>query len=54
VASGWKALSASDPVIAATAERHGATAVHHDGDCDKITGVTGRPTRRVVPPGTAD
>ncbi|MER6953072.1 PIN domain nuclease [Streptomyces sp. NPDC000618] len=50
----WKALSVSDLVIAATAERHGATVLHYDGDYDMIAGVTGQPTRWVVPPGTAD
>ncbi|MDX3245671.1 PIN domain nuclease [Streptomyces sp. ME18-1-4] len=47
----WKALSVSDLVIAATAERHGATVLHYDGDYDMIAGVTGQPTRWVVPPG---
>ncbi|MFI1027492.1 PIN domain nuclease [Streptomyces sp. NPDC020951] len=50
----WKTLSVSDLVIAATAERHGATVLHYDGDYDMIAGVTGQPTRWVVPPGTAD
>ncbi|MEV1064329.1 PIN domain nuclease [Streptomyces sp. NPDC050263] len=49
-----KALSVADLVIAATAERNGATVLHYDGDYDMIAGVTGQPTRWVVPPGTAD
>ncbi|MFI1052336.1 PIN domain nuclease [Streptomyces griseoruber] len=53
-AGNWKALSVSDLVIAATAERSGATVLHYDGDYDMIAGVTGQPTRWVVPAGTAD
>ncbi|MDH6112773.1 putative nucleic acid-binding protein [Kitasatospora sp. MAP12-15] len=50
----WRALSVADLVIAAVAERHGATVLHYDGDYDMIAKVTGQPTRWVVPPGTAD
>ncbi|MFF7991224.1 PIN domain nuclease [Kitasatospora xanthocidica] len=50
----WRALSVADLVIAATAERHGATVLHYDGDYDMIAAVTGQPTEWVVPPGTAD
>ncbi|MEH0445677.1 MULTISPECIES: PIN domain nuclease [unclassified Streptomyces] len=50
----WRALSVSDLVIAATAERSGATVLHYDGDYDMIANVTGQPTRWVVPAGTAD
>ncbi|MEH0557227.1 PIN domain nuclease [Streptomyces sp. B21-101] len=50
----WRALSVSDLVIAATAERSGATVLHYDGDYDTIANVTGQPTRWVVPAGTAD
>jgi hypothetical protein len=53
-AGNWKALSASDLVIAATAERSGATVLHYDGDYDMIASVTGQPMRWVVPAGTAD
>ncbi|KAK1178965.1 PIN domain nuclease [Streptomyces sp. NBS 14/10] len=53
-AGNWKALSVSDLVIAATAERHGAIVLHYDGDYDMIAAVTGQPTRWVVPSGTAD
>ncbi|MFF1274052.1 PIN domain nuclease [Streptomyces marokkonensis] len=50
----WKALSVSDLIIAATAERHGAVVLHYDGDFDMIASVTGQPTAWVVPAGTAD
>jgi hypothetical protein len=50
----WRALSVPDLVIAAVAERHGATVLHYDGDYDMITEATGQPTAWVVPPGTAD
>ncbi|MFI8180652.1 PIN domain nuclease [Actinacidiphila glaucinigra] len=50
----WKALSLADLTIGATAERHGVTVLHYDGDFDLIAGVTGQPVRWVVPPGTAD
>jgi predicted nucleic acid-binding protein len=53
-AGNWRALSVSDLVIAATAERSGATVLHYDGDYDMIASVTGQPTRWVVPAGTAD
>ncbi|WP_030595668.1 PIN domain nuclease [Streptomyces fulvoviolaceus] len=50
----WKALSVSDLIIAATAERHGAVVLHYDGDYDMIASVTSQPTAWVAPPGTAD
>ncbi|TDU03413.1 hypothetical protein EDD99_1837 [Streptomyces sp. 846.5] len=50
----WRALSMADLIIAATAQRHGATVLHYDGDFDTIAAVTGQPTQWVVPPGTAD
>ncbi|MBA4866785.1 PIN domain nuclease [Streptomyces sp. PSKA54] len=50
----WKALSVADLIIAATAERHGVTVLHYDGDYDMIAEVTGQPTAWVVPAGTAD
>lgn len=43
-----------DLVIAATAERHGATVLHYDADFDVIAEVTGQPVQWVVPRGTAD
>lgn len=50
----WKALSVSDLIIAATAERHGAVVLHYDGDFDMIASVTGQPTAWAAPAGTAD
>ncbi|MFH9546941.1 PIN domain nuclease [Streptomyces sp. NPDC017435] len=50
----WRALSVADLLIAATAERSGATVLHYDADYDMIANVTGQPTRWVVPAGTAD
>ncbi|MFF4320334.1 PIN domain nuclease [Streptomyces sp. NPDC001568] len=50
----WRALSVADLIIAATAELHGATVLHYDGDFDMIAAVTGQPMRWVVPAGTAD
>lgn len=49
-----RALSMADLLIAATAERHGVTVLHYDGDYDMITSITGQPTTWVVPAGTAD
>lgn len=49
-----RALSMADLLIAATAERHGATVLHYDGDYDMITAITGQSTTWVVPAGTAD
>lgn len=48
----WRALSVADLVIAATAERSGATVLHYDADYDMIAAVTGQPMRWVVPRGT--
>ncbi|MFD9127540.1 PIN domain nuclease [Kitasatospora sp. NPDC059571] len=53
-AGNWRAVSMADLVIAATAERHGATVLHYDGDFDMIAAVTAQPMRWVVPPGSAD
>ncbi|MFD9592752.1 PIN domain nuclease [Kitasatospora sp. NPDC059973] len=53
-AGNWRALPVADLVLAATAERHGATVLHYHGDYDMIAAVTGQSTRWVVPPGTAD
>ncbi|WP_436801387.1 hypothetical protein [Streptomyces griseorubiginosus] len=49
-----EALSVSDLIIAATAERHGAVVLHYDGDYDMIASVTGQATAWVTPAGTAD
>ncbi|MEU8525074.1 MULTISPECIES: PIN domain nuclease [Streptomyces] len=49
-----RSLSMADLLIAATAERHGATVLHYDDDYDAIASITGQATRWVVGPGTAD
>ncbi|MBV7670736.1 PIN domain nuclease [Streptomyces halstedii] len=49
-----RALSMADVLIAATAERHGATVLHYDGDFDMIASVSGVRAEWVVKPGTAD
>ncbi|MFF2815823.1 PIN domain nuclease [Kitasatospora cineracea] len=49
-----RALSMADLLIAATAERHGVSVLHYDGDYDMIAAITGQSTRWVVPAGTAD
>lgn len=49
-----RALSMADLLVAATAERHGATVLHYDGDFDMIAAITGQPTAWVVPAGTVD
>jgi predicted nucleic acid-binding protein len=36
-----------DVIIAATAERHGATVLHVDSDYDRVATVTGQPVRRL-------
>jgi predicted nucleic acid-binding protein len=41
-----------DLIIAATAERHGATVLHYDADYDRIAAVTGQPTEWVAPRGS--
>jgi predicted nucleic acid-binding protein len=41
-----------DLIIAATAERHGATVLHSDADHDRIAAVTGQPTEWVAPKGS--
>ena len=49
---GQHRLPLPDLMIAATAERHGATVLHYDRDFDLIAAVTGQPTRWVVPRGS--
>ncbi|MFD3910512.1 PIN domain nuclease [Streptomyces sp. NPDC058603] len=49
-----RALSLSDVLIAAVAERRGLTVLHYDGDFDMIREITGQTMRWVVDPGTAD
>jgi len=45
-------MSIPDLLIAATAERHGATVLHNDKDYDLIAEVTGQPAEWVVPRGS--
>jgi len=49
-----RALSMADLLVAATAERHGVTVLHYDGDFDMIAAITGQPAVWVVPAGSAD
>jgi hypothetical protein len=49
-----RAASLPDLLIAATAERHGVTVLHYDGDYDLIAEVTGQVCAWAVPRGTAD
>lgn len=49
-----RAVPIPDLIIAATAERHGVTVLHYDGDFDVIAAVTGQPTRWVLPRGDAE
>ena len=46
-------VSLPDLVVAAVAERHGATLVHYDEDYDRIAALTGQIVRWIVPRGTA-
>jgi predicted nucleic acid-binding protein len=48
-----RSVSLPDLIIAAVAERHGATLVHYDEDYERIAVVTGQPVRWVVPRGSA-
>jgi predicted nucleic acid-binding protein len=47
---GQHRLPIPDLIIAATAEHHAATLMHHDGDFDLIAKVTGQPAEWIVPP----
>lgn len=49
-----RSVSIPDLLIAATAEHHGLTVLHYDGDYQRIATLTGQPVRWVVPAGTAD
>jgi predicted nucleic acid-binding protein len=41
-----------DLIIAAVAQRHGATVLHYDADYDVIAEITGQPIRWLVPRGS--
>jgi predicted nucleic acid-binding protein len=47
-----RGASLPDLLVAACAERHGATVLHYDADYDLIAEVTGQPVQWVVPRGT--
>lgn len=47
-----RAVSLPDLLVAACAERHGLTVLHYDADFDRISKVTGQPTRWIVPRGS--
>jgi predicted nucleic acid-binding protein len=49
-----RALPLPDLLVAATAERNDAIVLHHDGDYDMITSITGQRCQWVVEPGAAD
>ncbi len=49
---GQHRLPLPDLIIAAKAEVHGATVLHHDHDYDLIGAVTDQPTQWIVPRGT--
>lgn len=46
-ARGQHRIPIPDVIIAATAERHGATVLHVDSDYDCVATVTGQPVRRL-------
>jgi hypothetical protein len=48
-----RSVSVPDMLIAAVAERHGATLVHYDSDYDRIAAITGQSVRWVVARGSA-
>ena len=47
-----RSVRIADLIIAAVAERHGATIAHYDEDYDRIAAITGQPTRWLAPKGT--
>ncbi|MGP3968410.1 PIN domain nuclease [Streptomyces sp. 6N223] len=49
-----RALSLSDLLIAATAERYKTVVLHHDADFDMIASITQQRCQWVVEPGSAD
>jgi predicted nucleic acid-binding protein len=44
-----RSVSVPDLIVAAVAERNGATLVHYEADYDRIAALTGQPVRWVVP-----
>lgn len=53
-ASQHRGVPLPDLIIAACAEVHGATVVHHDADYDRIAEITGQPVEWVLPDGGDD
>jgi predicted nucleic acid-binding protein len=49
-----RSVSIPDLLIAATAERHGLTVLHYNGDYDRIAEITGQAAEWIVPRGSAD
>lgn len=49
-----RSVKLPDLIIAAVADRHGATVLHYDGDYDAISEVTDQPTQWLVPRGSLD
>jgi predicted nucleic acid-binding protein len=47
-----RSVKLPDLIIAAVAQRHGATVLHYDGDYDVISAVTNQPTQWLVAPGS--
>lgn len=47
-----RAVPLPDLLLAAAAERAGLTVLHYDADYELVAGVTGQPTRWVVPRGS--
>lgn len=45
-----RAVAVPDLIVAAVAEVEGLTVLHHDGDFDMISEVTGQPVEWIVPP----
>ncbi|WP_211239854.1 PIN domain nuclease [Jiangella gansuensis] len=50
--SRWRDVGMPDLLVAAIAERHGATLLHYDADFDTIRNVTRQDARWVVPRGS--
>ena len=48
-----RSVGIPDLIVAAVAERHGVGILHYDEDYDRLAGITGQPTRWIVPRGTA-
>jgi len=49
-----RGVSLPDLLVAAAAESAGLTVLHYDADYDRISDLTGQPTRWVVPRGSVD